>query len=109
MQGATRGNEVDVLFSKEIMDWDKGKFYFLCELDERTLYCMRKIAESLDSTTWMGGQTMSPLIFLTQDRLRREKLFFGDQFQHIKLKNVPKAKKNLRDALESKQIYSIIR
>merc|ERR1719410_1493022 len=67
---------------------------------------MKKITELLDSDSWIKHH-FNPIEYLYKLKKTREELFFGTALKSIKL-NSPVALSQVREALRSNQVYSII-
>ena len=107
LRGVPDENEVERKFTEKIEDW-REFIDFLSNIDERTMHCMTQIQGLLDSNSWKK-MMYNPIDILCKFKKQRLDLHFGKMFNHISLRNEHAAKNNLREALRSNLVTSMIR
>ena len=106
LQGKPTETDVERVFDENIDDW-RDFSDFLSNIDGRTIHCMSKIGEHLDSNSWRIVVN-NPIQMLSQRTKEREDLMFGSMLKDIQI-NENGAKNKIREALRCKLVKNIIR
>ena len=106
LQGKPTETDVERVFNENIDDWREFSG-FLNIIDDRTIHCMSKIGEYLDSNSWRIIVN-NPIQLLSEKTKDREELFFGSMLKDIQ-KNDNRAQYKIREALRCKLVKNMIR
>ena len=107
LQGKPKETDVERIFDENIENWRDDFSVFLSSIDGRTMHCMGKIGEHLDSNSWKINVN-NPIQLLSQRTKDREELFFGSMLKDIQ-KNENRAQYKIREALRCKLVKNMIR